>query len=270
LELAESDADRARAWSALAGIPYRHGDMHAALAAYRSGLASLSGSDTRAHARLESDSAWALYRLGRHDEALKVLERVASVLVEAPETHLRCRTKDRLGLVYHAVGRAEEGLAWLDDGVADATEQDDDRELAVLCLHRGGLLVQLGRHAEAAADLARAATIADAAHDRYLRSVIRWNTADLHEARGDLAAALAERDAEVTQLREIGNDRNLAGAQRHRARLLSKLGRQAQAVQAAREARQAAARTGDADLVGGIGQELERILAGKGSGTATS
>jgi tetratricopeptide (TPR) repeat protein len=269
LEHARLDADLARAWSALAGIPYRHGDMTGALAAYRSGLGSLSGSDARARARLESDSAWALTRMGRHAEALEIMERVAPTLLKAPETHLRCRTKDRLGLVYHSAGRVDEGLAWLDDGVADATAHDDDRELAVLCLHRGGLLAQLGRHADAAADLARAAAVADAARDRYLRSVIHWNTADLLESRGDLAAALAERDAEVTLLRDIGNDRNLAGAEAHRARLLAGLARSTDAVRAADEARLAAARTGDEELMATIGRDLGRVSpSGKVSGRA--
>ena len=269
LEHARLDGDLARAWSALAGIPYRHGDMTGALAAYRSGLTSLSGTDGRARARLESDSAWALTRVGRHVEALEIMERVAPALLEAPETHLRCRTKDRLGLVFHAAGRVQEGLAWLDDGVADATAHDDDRELAVLCLHRGGLLAQIGRHADAAADLARAAAVAEAARDRYLRSVIHWNTADLLESRGDLAAALAERDAEVALLRDIGNDRNLAGAEAHRARLLARLARPREAALAAEQARRAAARTSDRELIATIGRAVSRVLrGGKDSGRA--
>jgi len=269
LEHARLDGDLARAWSALAGIPYRHGDMVGALAAYRSGLSALSGTDSRAQARLESDSAWALTRIGRHVEALEIMERVAPALLKAPETHLRCRTKDRLGLVFHSAGRIQEGLAWLDDGVADATAHDDDRELAVLCLHRGGLLAQLGRHADAAADLARAAAVAEAARDRYLRSVIHWNTADLLESRGDLPAALAERDAEVALLRDIGNDRNLAGAEAHRARLLAGLARHPEAALAAEQARRAAARTNDRQLIATIGRAVSRILAaGKDSGRA--
>ncbi|HEX6128006.1 MAG TPA: AAA family ATPase [Candidatus Limnocylindria bacterium] len=269
LEHARLDADVARAWSALAGIPYRHGDMPGALAAYRSGLASLSGTDTRARARLESDSAWALTRMGRHAEALEIMERVAPELLQAPETHLRCRTKDRLGLVDHAAGRVEEGLAWLDDGVADATAQEDDRELAVLCLHRGGVLAQLGRHDDAEADLVRAAAVADAARDRYLRSVIHWNMADLQESRGQLEDALAERDAEVALLREIRNDRNLAGAEAHRARLLTNLARHAEAAKAAEQARLAAVRTGDERLMASIGPDIGAFrTAGKNSGTA--
>src|SRR5690606_6102709 len=112
----------------------------AALAAYRAGAAALRGDDLRARARLESDAAWVLMRLGREDEALRVLRRVAPTLLEAPETHLRCRTKDRLGIVLAAVDQVEEGLAWLDNGVADASQHDDDREVMVLSLHRGELL----------------------------------------------------------------------------------------------------------------------------------
>jgi tetratricopeptide (TPR) repeat protein len=263
---ATRDDDLARAWSALAGIAYRHGDMQAALVAYRSGLDALTGSDARAGARLESDSAWALTRLGRHDEALAIMQRVAPVLLEAPEVHLRCRTKDRLGLVFDAAGRSAEGLDWLDDGVADAEANDDDRELAVLCLHRGGILARRGRHDEAERDLARAGRIADAARDRYLRSVIHWNMAELRDASGELERALAERESEIELLIAIRNDRNLAGAEAHRATLLDRLGRRAEARSAAARAREAAARTGDERLSEAINRALHPLAAGKGSG----
>jgi hypothetical protein len=99
--------------------------------------------------------------------------------------------------------------------------------------------------------------------------VIHWNTADLLESRGDLAAALAERDAEVTLLRDIGNDRNLAGAEAHRARLLAGLARSTDAARAADEARLAAARTGDEELMATIGRDLGRVSpSGKVSGRA--
>ena len=271
LSHAMTDSDLARAWSALAGIPYRHGDMAGALAAYRQGLASLSGVDARAHARLESDSAWALSRLGRHAEALEIMQRVAPVLLEAPETHLRCRTKDRLGRAFGATGQPEEGLAWLTDGVTDAMTHGDDRELAILCLHRGGLLGQLGRHDDAEEDLVQAGRIADAAHDRYLRAVIHWNMADLDEARGDLEGALAERAAEIQLLVGIGNDRNLAGAEAHVARLLARLGRRSDARGAAGRAREAAERTGDERLRETVQRALEPVLAsGKSLGRAAS
>ena len=112
--------------------------------------------------------------------------------------------------------------------------------------------------------------IADAAHDRYLRSVIHWNMADLHEAAGELERALAERDAEIELLTVIGNDRNLAGAEAHRARLLNRLGRVAEARSAAVRAREAAARTGDEGLAKLIETELPATPRGKDSGRAGS
>ena len=269
-DLAESDVDVARAWSAVAGVPYRHGDFGAALAAYRSGAAALRGGDPRARARLESDEAWVLIRLGREGEALDILRRVAPILLEAPETHLRCRTKDRMGIVLAAVGRPEEGLAWLDDGVADAAQHDDDRELMIVSLHRGELFADLGRGAEAEVDFGRAAQIAEVARDRYMRAVIHWQSAQLHHARGDVERALAERDAEIEILDAIHNDRHLAAAQAHRAELLCDLGRTSDALDAGRDARLAAERTTDPDLAAEIAHRLAATLAGKDSGIAAS
>lgn len=269
-DLAVGDADVARAWSAVAGVPYRHGDFDAALAAYRSGVAALRGEDPRARARLESDEAWVLVRLGRPGEALAILRRVAPILLEAPETHLRCRTKDRLGIALAAVGLAKEGLAWLDDGVADATRHDDDRELMIVSLHRGELLADLGRRAEAEVDFERAAQIAEGARDRYMRAVIHWQSAQLHHARGDVERALAERDAEIEILDAIRNDRHLAAAQAHRAELLRDLGRMSDAIDAGRDARLAAERTTDPELAAAIGDRLTAALSGKDSGTARS
>ena len=70
-------------------------------------------------------------------------------------------------------------------------------------------------------------------------------------------------------LREIDNDRNLAGAEAHRARLLARLARHAEAAQAAEQARLAAARTGDEQLLASIGPDIGGLPpGGKDSGRA--
>lgn len=274
LETAVYDDDRARAWSALAGLPYRTGDLMAALAIYEAGMQALSGDSPHAHARLESDAAWCLLRLGRSDEGLAILERVAPVLADAPETHIRCRVQDRLAIALDAAGRRDEALTAFAAGITDATDHSDDRELMVLTMHRAPVLAQLGRHDEALADIGRAASIADQTHDRYSRAVVHWTAADVHEARGDLAAAVAERDGEIVILLAIDNQRNLAIAQAHRASLLDRLGRTAEAEIARGASAVALARVGDPDLAAELGTTPASLpdqpRPGNDLGTATT
>lgn len=270
LDLAATDEERARAWSALAGIPYRHGRLKAAHALYVEGIAR-GLADDGARARLESDAAWVAYRMGKTDEALQTLRRIAPILLQAPEAQVRCRTADRLGLMLDSAGEKSQAVEWLDRGIAAAIEHGVERELMVLAMHRGAVLTGLGRIAEAWDDLRRAAAIADAVHDHYIRSIVHWEAADLHDADGDLEAALAERDAEVGLLIPISNARHLARSHLHRAELLGRMGRRREARSAAAASLTQIERLEDQTL----SEELRRRIAelglapnrGKSSGT---
>lgn len=92
----------------------------------------------------------------------------------------------------------------------------DEHELAILHEHRAGLFSMLGRYGEALADIAAARRVFTAAADRYGLAVTHWVGSTIHERRGDLTAALAERDTELVLLQEIGNIPNAAMA--HAAR----------------------------------------------------
>lgn len=167
-------------------------------------------------------------------------------------------------------GRKQEALAAYDAGVADALEHGDDRELMVLCMHRAPLLATLDRQEDAIADARRAAQIAEQAQDRYSRAVAHWITADILERRGEIEGALAERSAEVEILLSIGNPRNMAIAQAHRARLLARLGHLEQAAEAAEEAERALGQVDDPRLATEVRSDLaqlsERSRPGKSSG----
>lgn len=274
LATATVEADLARAWSALAGVPYRFGRLREALATYRQGLRALGGADPGARARLESDAAWTLIRLGRPEAALRILERVAPLLEDAPETHVRCRLRDRMGMALVNVGRRDEALASFAAGIAEARAKGDERELMVISMHRAPLLASTGRLDEAMEDARLAADIAERSQDRYSRAVTHWITAEVFEHRGDLVAALAERDAEISILVGIDNPRNLAIAQAHRAKLNRLLGRTQAAAEASTAARSAMRRVDDVRLTADLEAELagpdgprRRSKRGKNSGT---
>ena len=89
--------------------------------------------------------------------------------------------------------------------------------------------------------------------------------------RGDVAAALAERDAEVEILGLVRNDRRIAAARAHRSESLEQLSRGPDALEAAVAARQAAERTADGDFARMISVRVVAAkAAGNDSGTATS
>ncbi|HUY60280.1 MAG TPA: AAA family ATPase, partial [Candidatus Dormibacteraeota bacterium] len=96
LELAETDEERGRLWSALGGVGYRHGDMAAAALAYERGLASLTGAGTAARARLLSDLGWARQRQGRYRESLRFYEQALPALEAAGDDATLAWTLDRL------------------------------------------------------------------------------------------------------------------------------------------------------------------------------
>jgi hypothetical protein len=90
--------------------------------------------------------------------------------------------------------------------------------------------------------------------------VAHWIGAGVEELAGDLEAALAERDAEIALLLEVGNPRNLAGAHVHRAKMLAQLDRPDESDTAAAMAREVADVSGQEDLA----RQVEATLADLG------
>jgi DNA-binding SARP family transcriptional activator len=247
LDLATTDRDRARLSSAIGGLHYRRGDLGAAVASYRRGLASLTEPTSREGARLESDLGWSLWRLGENTEAMTMLERASSRLADAEPVEA-ARAFDRLAVAFGGAGRPREAMAAWRRALAFAEPTEDLRLLALLRLHAGRILVQAGSFDEALVELARAAHVYNQTADRYMQSLVLWTQADAFDGESRLADALAARDEERRILAEVGNDRQLAGCEVHRAALLRRLGRSDEADDAARRSVVAAERSGDLAL----------------------
>ena len=244
LEAGTSDDDRAATWSALGGIPYRRGDLDGAIAAYRDGLAGLSDPNGLAAARLRSDLGWSMARAGR-PEAIDLLAGSADALVDRAEPAIASRALDRLAT---ASDDPEIALDASDRAFVQLQRGTDRRELGVLLIHRAGIEQRAGRIAAALRSSEEALAIFRASGDAYMESVCLWNRAVIFDASGDLPSALAARDHELELLAGIDNPRNLAGCHVHRARLLRRMRRSAEADTAAGLAAEAAARTGDPSL----------------------
>jgi DNA-binding SARP family transcriptional activator/tetratricopeptide (TPR) repeat protein len=259
LELADSDAERARLWSALGGIAYRHGDMAAAALAYERGLATLSGADRAAEARLLSDLGWARQRQGRFEDALPLFERALPALEAAGDDAYLAWTLDRLAIALVAAGQPSRALDASTSAFQAASRAGMRAQLAALHIHRADVLEAVDRLPDALAQSREAARISAESGDRYVQAVAHWESADILASMGAVEEALGERDAELPILTELGNARNLAGNQLHRARLLARLRRPAEARQAMDSARQAARLAADPELSRRIDEGLSEV-----------
>lgn len=166
---------------------------------------------------------------------------------------------DQLATVLGAAGRPEEGLETMRRAFEIMGPTGDDKQLGILHLHRAALYGVVHRFGEALADIAAALRVAKDRKDRYTQAVIHWMTVDIHERRGDPAAALAERDTELVLLAMIGNQRNTAVAHAAKARLLAEVGRQDDAAAAATFARTVAEKVNDEAFSASIDQQLRAL-----------
>ena len=260
LALADNDEERARVWSAKASLAYRVGNFEGAIRAYENGVASLLQPSALARARLEAELGWAHSRMGHTDEALALLGPATDVLAELGDDVTAGRALDRLATILGVAGLAAEGLGVMQRAFAALGTTGDERELGVLYVHRAALYGVLSRFGEALADITTAHRFATECGDRYRQSVIHWMASDIHERRGDPAAALAERDAELTLLEQVQNPRNAAAAHAARARILSRLERHEAAAEAAERAMAVAAEVRDESFLTSIEQQLRTRL----------
>ena len=222
LPLAQGDDERSLAWREIAGIPYRRGDLEAAIATYEAGLEQLEATEGLARALLLSDLAWTRYRREGPLPAIPDLRTTAETFLAAGDDRAASRGFDRLATALGRAGAVEEALEMSDIAFGCCARAPDERERGILHLHRAAILYEAGRSEQGLAETARAAR--GLRGSIYLRSVLAWIEADLYEQLGDLAEALAASDREVQLLGKLDNHRNAALAHARRARLLAALG----------------------------------------------
>jgi DNA-binding SARP family transcriptional activator/tetratricopeptide (TPR) repeat protein len=256
--LAVTVDERSRAWRWLAENIYRQGDFLATIDRLERGLASIPDNEVLGRARLLVDLGWCRTRRGEQQVALAVLREAVELAYEADDPCVLTEALDRYAFTLSAAGSADEALELFDRAQHAADRCGDHSEQAVVRLHHAVALHRAGRGEEALPELAAAATLCDRHGLLYTRTVGHWIGADVAEGLGDIAGALAQRDAELTLLRDLSNDRHLAGCQAHRARLLRVLRRDDEAEEAGRAALAASERVGDPLLA----DEVHRVLTG--------
>jgi DNA-binding SARP family transcriptional activator/tetratricopeptide (TPR) repeat protein len=258
LRMATTPDERGLAWWLRTEIVYRQGDLIASIALLEDGLRDLPADASAARARLLTELGWCHHRRNEDARARPLLHESVELAEESGDWCVLTAALDRYAFSLASSGAVEEALAVYDRAQAAARRCGDRNEQAIVHLHHSVAWLRHGRYDEAAAELEVAAELCDRYGFVYDRSVAHWGMAWVEEARGQPSLALGERDAELQLLRELDNDRNLAGCQAHRSTLLRGLGREAEADQAAREAREAARRVGDPSLL----DEIDRELAG--------
>lgn len=258
LALAETDDERAAAWSAMGGISYKRGDFTAAERAYVKGLTFLRSDSTWAHARLGADIAWARHRLGDVEHSLPALELAASQFTATEDLESAARCFDLLAVALRSADRMDDALEASDRALALSDLCGDIRLVAPLAIHRAGILLKSGDAAGAGREAARAVDAAQRVGDRYVESVAHWSSADAFDRLGDAQGALSALRLEEVLLREINNHINLARCLAHQANLLHRLGRRSDSRQRLAEARILAGTAPGPNLVG----RVEAIASG--------
>jgi len=256
LDLAGDPVLRARAWRELAWVDYQAGDLTTARDVAMRGRDELPLDAVLARSYLDIEVGWIDARLGRTQAAVMRLRGAALWAESAGAWALAARGLDRLGMAVEEAGELAEGLALLERALGAARRAGDLYAQAVIHMHRGGLLPRAGRVDEGLTDARIALALAHVVGDRYDLAIGHWVLAEVHDARGDLPAALAARDEEIRWLEQLGNRFNLAGAHTHRASLLARLERPEEARAAARQARRHARAHGDPGLIRRIDEEL--------------
>ena len=255
-ELATWPDEHGRVWWLRAEIAYHRGDLEAGMRILEEGLRDLPADAEVARARLLVELGWCHFRRRAPEVALVTLRSAVELAYDAGDWTVLTAALDRYAYALGSTGSLAEALVLYERAEAASQRCSDRHEQAVVRLHHGVARCWNGEYDDALSKLAQAAELCERHALVYVRSVVHWGSAEAHEARGEPGLALAERDAELRLLQQLGNDRNLAGCQAHCAKLLRLLGRCEEAERAAAVARAAAERVGDPVLVGEIGRTL--------------
>jgi tetratricopeptide (TPR) repeat protein len=181
---------------------------------------------------------WSQSRLhtveGRHDLAAEFAERALESLRAAEDDHAVALAGQLLAYIELERGRPERALELLEEAAPVMARSDDAIERAVFDLERCRALLELGREEEAREILLAAGPVlrdwpsADAG--RYFVVV-----GDLYRRFGENEDALTMYELAIESLRDHRNP-HLVRAYQHKADLLEELGRQAEALEALKEA----------------------------------
>jgi DNA-binding SARP family transcriptional activator/tetratricopeptide (TPR) repeat protein len=246
--LATNLDERSRAWRWSAEVVYRQGDLITAIGVLDGALASLPDDEPLARARLLAFLGWCRFRRREHDLAEGALAQAVELAEDVGDWCVLTECLDRYAFTIASSGAPGDALALFERARLASERCGDPNERAIVHLHHGTALHWAGRPEAALAELALAGDLCDRHGLLYDRSLVHWARAWVEESRGELGRALAERDAELTLLGDLHNDRNLAGCQAHRAKLLGALHRPGEVEAARRAALDAADRVGDPAL----------------------
>ncbi|MEO5704585.1 MAG: AAA family ATPase [Candidatus Limnocylindrales bacterium] len=252
---ARDDPERARAWQALAWMPYQHGRFDDADAILGEALPSIS--DSIARASIEADRAWIMGRRGDWAGAYRVLTTVVAVMEGAASPALLSRSLDRLGVAMRDALDPDGAVPVFERALRLAHESGDPRLAATVQMHLAGAYRQIGRLDDARREIDAALVSCSMTGDRYIEAVTVWIAAEVEHAGGRYPEAITLRRRELEMLGALGgNEHNQAMAHAHIAFLARLLGDAALESDESRVARLIAQHSGLSHLPGRIEQAL--------------
>ena len=252
---ARGDEETAQAYSAAAWLPYEHGHFAQADGFLARGIASVR--DPTAVAELNSERGWVFHRMGRHQEARKVLEQsVATLNGHGPSLRLM-RALDRLGVVVAGLDGAAAGVPILERSLALTAEYGDTVVRAAVHIHLCEVYRVLRRFEASDEQVTQALELGRISGDDYAEAVALWVKAELEHSRKRFDEAMKCRQLELDVLARMGgNAKHEAMAHAHLALLSRRLGDEQTASAEAATARSVARHAADSELPGVIEDAL--------------
>jgi CHAT domain-containing protein/tetratricopeptide (TPR) repeat protein len=200
-----------QSWNAM-GVAYSHLEqLDKSLECYRNGLAEATAlGDPSAIQFMEGAVATALGRLGRHAEAIPILE---GILAKNPEPYVARFRMGTLAEDYLAVGRAADSLALVDKAIALDSRMDPDARGTLLFLRARANAV-MGRQEAAIADARATLEVYEKVRTSLLPlDFVKRGYSDLIQGIFDFTIGALEeagRDTEAVETAEAARGRALA------------------------------------------------------------
>ncbi len=207
-------------------LPYRHGDLLAAIALCEEGLARLPADASVAQAILRGNIESFRSQLDPAQSVdLAALEGIVRAMEAAGNRTYLSEVLDALGTEIALRGRPDEGLRLIRRSLAIDLDRRDARAEVRRRLHIANVLVESGRPAEARSHMSRALELAEQMGEWFLESACAWMAAEAEDQLGNLEAARQLRLREIALLSRIGgNPPHEAWAHAHLAHIARLLG----------------------------------------------
>jgi tetratricopeptide (TPR) repeat protein len=204
--VARNPDELARAYLAAARVPWRHGDLGAALGVLRAALGLLPSDARLARAHVEREIGLVLLRLEGPDAADPLLTSSLQAFHDADDPVGRMRSLAAVAVLLAATGRRRASISLLEQALALARDLRDPGFETTCRLRLARSLAGDGQLALAREQADRALELSRLSADRYDEATACAEAADVEDKAGRPDAAAALRHEQLRLLAAIGGN----------------------------------------------------------------